>query len=113
MKHKILFIQGVLVSIILLGSQARADFLGLAPGDYNVTLLSSTALCSGVDCVGQIHIPTGTVTTGNFHWNFQIGSNLFDWTHNLTTSTSPNGLNTCAVETAGGARAWRPTDPPR
>jgi hypothetical protein len=98
-----LLLLSVAVILLLLSTQARADFLGLSPGDYDVTLLNTSAFCV-VDCVGKIHIPTGTVTTGNFHWNFQIGpALLFDWTHNLITSTSPNLMNTCAVESGTNA----------
>jgi len=83
---------------------ASADFLGLAPGNYDVVLHGSAALCAGTDCVGTIHIPVTSVPTDEFDWRFEIGGHLFDWTDpGLATSVSPNGLNSCAIEGLAGA----------
>ena len=99
MTHKILFISVALAITLLFGSQARADFLGLAPGDYNITLPGSDFLCGGTDCTGSVHIPTGTVTALNFDWTFLIPIHDFLWDDAiLTTVTSLNGVNSCAFE---------------
>ena len=77
-----------------------ADFLGLVPGDYVVTLNGSSGLCGGTDCTGAVHVPlTNASLTSEFHWFFDIGGQIFDWTPpGLATSVSPNGLNSCAIE---------------
>lgn len=86
-----------LAVIILTGAPVKADFLGLAPGDYTITLLSSTALCT-TNCTGTVHI--GNPGATGFDWSFIIqGNNFFFDTPNVgDTSISPNGLNSCAVE---------------
>ena len=85
-------------------ANASADFLGLAPGDYDVVLEGSSALCAGNDCIGTIHVPLGVAKTDVFDWSFEIGGELFDWTGpGLGTSVSPNSLNSCAIEGTSGA----------
>src|SRR5262245_47364024 len=100
MTHKILFISAALAITLLFGPLARADFLGLAPGDYNITLIGSAALCGGAaDCTGTVHIPTGVVTNVNFDWAFQPAFHDFLWDDaNLDISSSPSGLSNCAFE---------------
>ena len=99
---KILCISATLAFTLLFGSPARADFLGRAPGDYTIELLGSSGLCGGTNCVGLVHIPIDPVTTANFDWSFLSGSSVdFQWDDSLLViSSSPNGLNTCAMESS-------------
>ena len=99
MTHRIFVISAALAITLLFGSQARADFLGLAPGDYNITLPGSGLFCGGTACTGSVHIPTGTVTTVNFDWTFLTPGHDFLWDDAvLNAMTSPNGVNSCASE---------------
>lgn len=56
---------------------ANADFLGLAPGDYLLTLNGSSSLCGGVNCTGTVHI--GSPNDTGFDWSFTIGSDTFSF----------------------------------
>src|SRR6476660_8830583 len=103
MSHKTMLLLAIALLFGLLVTNAKADFLGLAPGDYAVTLGGSSALCGGSNCVGTVHIPVGTVTTANFDWNFVIAGVTFDFTAAVDVSLSPNGLNSCAVEATTSA----------
>ena len=100
-------VRPLVVAAILMGvapGVARADFLGLAPGDYEVLLYGSSALCAGTDCLGTVHIPDASSKTDPFDWLFEIGGQVFDWTDpGLGTDVSPNGLNSCAIEGPAGA----------
>lgn len=84
MRLKILIFLAVLVIAISLGSHARADFLGLAPGDYKITLQDVNIRPLLNNLTGQVHIPVDPVTVSNFDWHFPIldvaGPVLFDWT---------------------------------
>ena len=99
--------RSLIVAAMLIGVTphvASADFLGLAPGDYEVVLRGSSALCAGSDCAGTVHIPDASSKTGPFDWLFEIGGQVFDWTDpGLGTDVSPNGLNSCAIEGPAGA----------
>ena len=103
MNRKTILLLAIALLLGLLVTNAKADFLGLAPGDYAVTLGGSSALCGGSNCVGTVHIPVGTVTTANFDWNFVIAGVTFDFTAPVDLSISPNGLNSCAVEATTSA----------
>ena len=103
MNQKTILLLAIALLLGLLVTNAKADFLGLAPGDYTVTLGGSSALCGGSNCVGTVHIPVGTVTTANFDWNFVIAGVTFDFTAPVDVSLSPNGLNSCAVEATTSA----------
>ena len=103
MNRKTILFLAIALLFGLLVTNAKADFLGLAPGDYTVTLGGSSALCGGSNCVGTVHIPVGTVTTANFDWNFVIAGVTFDFTAPVDVSLSPNGLTSCAVEATTSA----------
>ena len=103
MNQKTILLLAIALLLGLLVTNAKADFLGLAPGDYTVTLGGSSALCGGSNCVGTVHIPVGTVTTANFDWNFVIAGVTFDFTAPVDVSLSPNGLTSCAVEATTSA----------
>ena len=92
----------VLGALLLFASEVRADFLGLAPGDYAITLNNSASLCGGSNCTGTVHIgsPGGT----GFDWAFTIGTDVFDFdSDSAHQNTSVLGLNSCAFESLGGA----------
>ena len=94
----------ILGVLILLASEVRADFLGLAPGDYTVTLLNSGSfgfgLCGGNDCTGSVHI--GNPGATGFDWNFIINGDSFQFDGpTMNTSISPNGEFSCAFEANG------------
>jgi hypothetical protein len=104
MTHNMSFSAAALAITLLFGAQARADFLGLAPGDYNIELLGSSAVCGGSNCVGQVHIPSDPVSVADFDWSFVIGANVFSWEDTIRDlSTSPNGLATCALESSNSS----------
>ena len=100
--HKVACILTIAAAILTAASGvASADFLGLAPGDYVVTLTGSSALCGGADCTGSVHVPaTNLNLVSDFDWSFLIGSQAFDWAPpaNVDTDISPNGANSCAIE---------------
>ena len=77
--HQKLFIAVfVLGALIVSATPAMADFLGLAPGDYTVTLQGSSSLCDGSDCVGTVHI--GTPDATGFDWLFEnVGPSDIDF----------------------------------
>jgi hypothetical protein len=104
MAHKKLFISAALAIMILLASQARADFLGLTPGSYDITLNGSSSLCGGNNCGGQVTIPTGTATTSNFSWNILIGNTQFDWAQYIFINNFPI-IGGCAIESLGGGQS--------
>ena len=108
MSLKKLTLSIILGVLILFGSEVRADFLGLAPGDYTITLLGSNIpeLCGAVNCTGSVHI--GNPGATGFDWNFIINisiSNSFDSFQfdgpTMNTSISPNGQFSCAYEANG------------
>jgi hypothetical protein len=83
--------------LIMSATPARADFLGLAPGDYIVTLQGSSTLCGGSDCVGTIHI--GTPGSTGFDWLFEnVGGAANDFDFSPHTHIGSNGSFECAVE---------------
>lgn len=74
------------VIVLILIGHARAGFLGLAPGDYNITLQDiGTPYGRGPlnNLTGQVHIPEGDVTADNFAWRFALvdccGQVTFAW----------------------------------
>src|SRR5262245_56541530 len=79
MKLLQLSIAAALLVIFLAVPRANADFLGLAPGDYTVTLLGSSNnnLCGASNCVGTVHI--GSSGSTGFSWLFNIDNNNFDF----------------------------------
>lgn len=99
-----LMLSVILGVLILFASEVRADFLGLAPGDYTITLLGSNIpeLCGAVNCTGSVHI--GNPGATGFDWNFIINfdgqSFQFDGP-TMNTSISPNGQFSCAYEANG------------
>jgi hypothetical protein len=105
---KKLVISAALAIALLFVSQSRADFLGLSPGNYTVTLIGSASLCGGSDCTGTVHI--GSPGATDFDWDFTIDGDLFEFDGPTTdTSISPNTLTSCALEvndTAGGCQAF-------
>lgn len=62
----------VLALMFLCSKPAQADWLGLAPGDYNVTLDNSSFSCGGNNCIGTVHI--GSPGSTGFDWLFSITS---------------------------------------
>jgi len=73
----------------------KADFLGLGPGDYTVTLNGSSTLCGGSVCTGTVHIGASGAT--GFDWNFVFPAPVgqtFDWDTFVFTNTADN----CAIE---------------
>jgi hypothetical protein len=85
MKHKLL---SALALTALFSTPARADFLGLAPGDYTIAL-QDAGWVSGArglldNLTGTIHIPSDPVTVASFNWTFalrdSIGPVAFNWT---------------------------------
>jgi hypothetical protein len=94
-------IVATLVATLLSITQANADFLGLAPGDYTVPVPNTTSYCGGSNCTGTIHIGASGAT--GFSWNFMSLSPTFLWDGPSTfTAISPNGLNSCAIEGPAG-----------
>lgn len=91
----------ILGVMILLASETRADFLGLAPGDYTVTLNNSASSCGGSNCTGTIHI--GTPGATGFDWVFTIGTSVFafDSPNRDTHISSPLQIGSCAIESLG------------
>ena len=94
----------ILGALIILASEVRADFLGLAPGDYTVTLVNSgpldLGLCGGNDCTGSVHI--GDTGATGFDWNFIINGDSFQFDGpTMNTSISPSGEFSCAFEANG------------
>ena len=79
-RRGILAIFGAGMLIVATPQVVSANFLGLAPGDYDVILNGSAVWCAGTDCVGTIHIPVTSDKTDEFDWLFEIGGHLFDWT---------------------------------
>ena len=62
----------LLAPMFLCSEPAQADWLGLAPGDYNVTLDGSSSLCGGSNCLGTVHI--GFPGATGFDWLFSFTS---------------------------------------
>lgn len=86
--------------LIVSATPAKADFLGLAPGDYSLTLNGSTTLCGGANCIGTIHI--GSPGATGFSWNITVGGILFNFDlPNAATGVSPNLQNSCAIDASG------------
>ncbi len=81
---------------LLFTAQARATFLGLGLGNYDLTLLNSSSLCGGSNCTGTISITGDPATVANFSWNFTINSDAFNWTH--FTAVAGGGTSSCAIE---------------
>src|SRR5262245_38502715 len=67
----------ILGALIVSASPAKADFLGFAPGDYDITLGGSSTLCGGSNCTGSIHI--GSSGDTGFDWDITVGSDIFEF----------------------------------
>ena len=112
MHHRFFIAAFILGALTVSASPAKADFLGLPPGDYIVTLNGSTtlSLCGASNCTGTLHIgPTGA---SGFDWDFIVGGDIFQFDGPTTaTSISPDTLTSCALEinnsnTGGGCQAF-------
>jgi len=104
---QLMFATSLFVTFLLV-QPAKADFLGLSPGDYTVTLVGSASLCGGSDCSGTVHIGSSGAT--GFDWDFTVDGDVFEFDGPTTdTSISPDTLTSCALEvnnTAGGCQAF-------
>ena len=85
--------------LIMSATPAKADFLGLAPGDYTVTLQGSIQpICGGSNCVGSVHI--GSPGATGFDWLFEFfvpSSLVFDFSH-ITNTGILSATSDCAIE---------------
>jgi hypothetical protein len=80
--------------LIVSATPAKADFLGLAPGDHTITLLDSAGLCGVSDCVGTVHI--GPTDETGFDWLFlNVGApaNDFDFSSTSTALTKTASID--------------------
>ena len=101
MKFCLVSVAAALLLFFLTVHAAHADYLGLAPGDYSVTLQGSSVFCSGTDCVGTVHI--GSPGSTGFDWLFEnIGDPANDFQFSAFTHLGTNGAVECAAESLTG-----------